>query len=69
MGMTRCLIVTPNCPRCGEPPVMAMSVAQAFCGNTACAVLSWDMRDTVAEHYAMAETVDLSGWVGPPDDQ
>jgi ribosomal protein S27AE len=34
--------LTPNCPLCGQPPVMAVGADQAFCGNDGCTLLLWD---------------------------
>lgn len=54
-------VQTPDCPQCGNPPALAISAAQAFCDTDGCPVLTWDMRDTAAEHWARLEVIDLSG--------
>jgi hypothetical protein len=36
-------ILTPDCPMCGEPPMMVFGGGtQAFCGNDYCPVFTWD---------------------------
>lgn len=52
------------CPLCGEPPVMAISVQQAFCGNDDCSALSWDMTKTLDENILNANAVRMPGWLG-----
>ena len=34
-------ILTPNCPLCSRPPVMAFGET-AFCGNDGCTLFCWD---------------------------
>ena len=36
-------ILTPDCPVCGQPPVMVFGGwTQAFCGNDDCNIVCWD---------------------------
>lgn len=52
---------TPNCPVCKKPPVMLYGGGtQAFCGDPACQVMTWNPNDTVEQFHATAGTVDLS---------
>jgi hypothetical protein len=60
-------IRSPDCPRCGEPPAIAISAQQALCGNDACQVFCWSMLDDPETFEALAVTIDLgiSGGEGP----
>jgi hypothetical protein len=52
--------ITPNCPRCSQPPALLLDDGrQAFCGNTACVVLTWNPTETVAELEANMKEVEL----------
>jgi hypothetical protein len=45
-----------SCPGCEHPPKLSLDM-QAFCGNTECQVLSWDVRDDPAQFKARAVVV------------
>lgn len=50
----------PDCPGCGQPPGLALSLAQVFCTNEECNVFCWDATKTRAENQRNATYVDLS---------
>ena len=52
-------ILSPVCPRCGEPPAIAISEAQAICGTDVCPVFCWDMRDPPGTFDREAIVIDL----------
>jgi len=54
------ILVTPDCPFCGQPPVMIFGGGtQAFCGNDDCTLLKWDPSKTLDENLLDAREVDL----------
>jgi hypothetical protein len=61
--------LTPNCPLCGEPPMMIMGGgAQAFCGNDdGCTLLTWDPSKTLDENLMDARGVDWEPAATPGD--
>jgi len=53
---------TPNCPYCGEPPVLLLDGGhQAFCGNEDCKVLTWNPTETVEQLEANRKDIDIGG--------
>jgi hypothetical protein len=63
---------SPNCPVCGEPPMMVMGGGtQAFCGNVGgCPVMTWNPMDSREEFLRTAEQIEIrpsgeSGTGGP----
>jgi ribosomal protein S27AE len=57
--MLYCLV----CPMCGQPPVMAISVEQAVCGNEDCSAITWNMTKTLDENIMNANAVRLPDWL------
>ncbi len=55
--------VTPNCPMCGQPPLIAFE-AQAFCGNEECKVMHWTPTKTVEENLADVADIQLPDSLG-----
>lgn len=41
-------VVQPVCPHCNEGPAMALPAGQAFCGNDACDVFTWQLTEDAA---------------------
>ena len=57
-GPDRRPILTPCCPKCGQPPVMAFGGgSQAFCGTDSCAVFTWDTAESAETFEANAKPV------------
>jgi hypothetical protein len=54
------VVLSPCCPRCGQPPVLMVSVAQVFCGTEGCAVFCWDMRDPPETFEREAVVIEIS---------
>ena len=52
---------SPNCPLCGQPPMMLMGGGtQAFCGTDECRAISWNPYDDPATFLATAKRIDLT---------
>ncbi|HLL68857.1 MAG TPA: hypothetical protein VK453_24555 [Micromonosporaceae bacterium] len=49
----------PRCPGCDQPPLLAFE-RQAFCGNDACQVLTWNKTEDPARFKANAVQVNIS---------
>lgn len=50
----------PDCPGCGQPPFRVLGAGtQAFCGNTACAVFTWNPTLALAELAAGMKILNL----------
>lgn len=49
----------PACPRCGQPPAMALSPLQAICGNEACSALMWNPSRTAEENESVVTSYQL----------
>ena len=62
------LALTPNCPRCGEPPVLALG-GQSFCDTDDCQTLAWNPLISREENLATAHVVDLTGFPYIGDDE
>ena len=59
--------LTQSCPRCHEPPMMVLGAgSQAFCGNEACEVFTWNPRESVVEFEANARPVQVEVVDLPP---
>lgn len=46
--MSEIVILTPDCPECGNPPNIDF-VVPFFCFEESCLVISWDPTKTLAE--------------------
>lgn len=56
----------PDCPLCGDPPLVLVGGVQAFCGNEACKAWTWNPSLTRAENMAKINHVVLPPeWVDP----
>jgi hypothetical protein len=53
------VLACPNCPVCGEPPVMAISVVQAFCHTSDCPAITWNMTISKDENLDTTNFIDL----------
>lgn len=53
---------SPNCPMCGEPPLMVMgNGTQAFCRNAdGCPVFTWNPMDTPEEFRRTAKQIEIT---------
>ena len=55
-------VLTPDCPWCGQPPVMVMGGGtQAFCGTDTCPCLTWDPSKSGAENRRNVNVVSFTG--------
>lgn len=53
------MIECPTCPMCDQPPALALSARQAFCGTKGCPALCWNMTHTLAENRRNITVHDL----------
>lgn len=57
--MTRPILL-PNCPRCGNPPLLlGLPVIPYFCETKGCTVFSWDPYVSREQFEASARLVEL----------
>ena len=59
--------LTPTCPRCHQPPIMAFC-RQAFCPTDDCDVFTWDPFKTAEEFEATARPLRVTDAEGNPVD-
>lgn len=70
--MSEVMIHCLTCPLCGEPPLAAFNPKQAFCGNSECPAICWDMTMTFAANRTGMTLHDFSDFLRavtpePPD--
>lgn len=54
-------VLTPDCPLCGQPPLLVLGDAtQAWCGTENCRTLTWNPSKTVDENLLKVNFVDLA---------
>lgn len=56
-------VEVPRCPHCHQPPALLLDDGQqAFCGDEACDVLTWNPTKTAEEMEANKTIIDATRW-------
>lgn len=53
------MVLSPDCPLCGQPPTLVVSLEFAMCGNEECVAIKWNMSMTVEENKREISFVSL----------
>jgi len=62
-------VLTPDCPLCGEPPMMVLGGGtQAFCATDGCRMFTWNPALSRSANLQAADFIDLSPLGGDGDD-
>lgn len=53
------LLLSPNCPMCGQPPALLLLPAFAMCGTISCLCVKWDPTKSAEENLRDQTSIEL----------
>lgn len=52
-------LVSPDCPMCGNPPIIVLGAEFAMCGEEKCRTVSWNPSRTIAHNMSNVNEIEF----------